>query len=273
MRDRQQGRGIDFFDGRPPRFFAHRGDSLSYPENTLPAFEAAAQKGIAYLEMDVWMSLDQEIVVHHDRYTSRTCGRDLDITQTGFARLRSLDPGWGFVDSRGQRPFAGKGLRIPALKEVLQAFPESLFNIEIKQAGVDILKRTIDLLYELDCRNRVLLASHADEIIQALRSRAPDIYTNFGYFEARDLIQPAQDGGDFSVYSPPGEALQIPPELQERELATPEVVQAAHSLGVEVHVWTVNHAQQAEELLRRGVDGIMSDDSSLLQRLAEKWGK
>jgi len=260
-----------FFFPETPRLFAHRGDNVRWPENTLPAFRSAADLGIGYLELDVWLSRDERIVVHHDENTLRTCGKKAAVPHTSFAKLRELDPGWGFVDASGERPFAGRGIRIPTLEEVLDAFPEMLLTVEIKQDSERLRELLLGLLRERGALDRVLIASHEDSVVQRVREMAPEVPTNFGYSEARELILSAQKG-DLSGYVPPGSALQIPPKRGGRILVTPEVIRAAHDLGVEVHVWTVNDPDEARRLLDMGVDGIMSDDAQLLARLRGEKG-
>ncbi len=56
----------DFFAPTRPRVFAHRGASGAYPENTMESFRAAAKAGAPYVELDVHMTRDREVVVHHD---------------------------------------------------------------------------------------------------------------------------------------------------------------------------------------------------------------
>jgi glycerophosphoryl diester phosphodiesterase len=255
-----------FFLPEPPRFFAHRGDNVRYPENTLPAFRAAVDRGIPYLELDVWMTRDREVVVHHDRTTARSCGHKKEISGTRFAKLRELDPGWGFVDSGGERPWSGQEVLIPTLEEVLEAFPQTHITVEIKQDSQRLCERLLEILRDKEARDRVLLASHEDSVVQRVRAMDPEIPTNFGYKEARDLILRATSG-ELTGYSPPAPALQIPPKRESRKLATPDVIRAAHSLGVEVHIWTVNDEKYARSLLDIGVDGIMSDDAEMLLSL------
>jgi glycerophosphoryl diester phosphodiesterase len=60
-------------------------------------------------------------------------------------------------------------------------------------------------------------------------------------------------------YQPRGDALQIPPEYESWRLVTPQSVAAAHRIGVEVHVWTVNDAAEMRAILDLGVDGIITD--------------
>ncbi|MEF8822507.1 MAG: glycerophosphodiester phosphodiesterase [Desulfohalobiaceae bacterium] len=255
-----------FFLPEPPRLFAHRGDNVRYPENTLPAFRAAVYGGIPCLELDVWMTRDKEVVVHHDRTTARTCGRKEEISQTSFAKIRELDPGWGFVDSSGERPWYGQGVFIPTLEEVLDAFPQTQITVEIKQDSERLCQRLLEIVEHSGALDRILLASQEDHIVQQVRAKDPEMPTNFGYKEARDLILRASSG-ELTGYIPPAPALQIPPQREGRKLATPDVIRGAHSLGVEVHIWTVNDEQYARSLLDIGVDGIMSDDAEMLLSL------
>jgi glycerophosphoryl diester phosphodiesterase len=66
---------------------------------------------------------------------------------------------------------------------------------------------------------------------------------------------------------PRGEALQVPPEYESWRIVTPESVAAAHRLGVEVHVWTVNEVDEMRALLELGVDGILTDYPARLAAL------
>jgi glycerophosphoryl diester phosphodiesterase len=60
-------------------------------------------------------------------------------------------------------------------------------------------------------------------------------------------------------YQPRGDAVQIPPEYHSWRIVTPESLAAAHRIGVEVHVFTVNDAVEMRAMLEMGVDGIITD--------------
>ena len=87
---------------------------------------------------------------------------------------------------------------------------------------------------------------------------APDMLTSFSAPEVAEWVFRLRDG-NLAGYQPPGVALQIPPAFGDITLVTAESVAAAHRLGLEVHVWTINEPAEMEALLDLGVDGIMTD--------------
>ncbi len=243
--------------GAKPRLFAHRGASGEVPENTLEAFVAGIVAGAQILEMDVHASSDGEIVVIHDASLERiTEGAGL-VREHSFAELRALDAGYRFAGAAGEFPFRGHGLKIPSLAEVLARFPDTPLNIEIKQQEPSIIERVLAVIDRFAARERVLLAAERLPLMTAIRHAAPQMLTGFCAEEVVDFLQHmAQPRGD---YRAPGAALQVPPVFAGVELATEPLVTAAHAVGVEVHVWTINDAAEIDRLLDIGVDAIMTD--------------
>src|SRR5271169_5519932 len=114
----------------------------------------------------------------------------------------------------------------------------------------------LDLIDRAGMRRRVLVASEHQQPLDEIRKLAPEIPTNFSYLESGVFIQ-AMGTGDAN-YRPPGDAVQISHFYENWELVTRNSVEFAHSLGVEMHVWTVNEAAEMSELLDMGVDGLIS---------------
>ncbi len=236
---------------------AHRGASGEHPENTLVAFRAAAEAGAPYFELDVHMTRDGVIVVSHDAELSRTCGLDVAIRDLTLAELKRADAGWGFTARDCAFPFRGRGIQVPALAEVFAAFPERRYIIEVKQSTPSLAAALLAVIERAGMRRRVLIASEEHAPIDEMRSLAPELPTGFPYHEiAAFMISLAPDA---EPYQPRGDALQIPPEYESWRLVTPQSVDAAHRLGVEVHVWTVNDAAEMRAMLELGVDGIITD--------------
>lgn len=253
-----------FFTGGKPRLFAHRGASGEAPENTLVAFRRAAETGIVYAELDVHTSRDGQVVVIHDETLERTTDGHGKVRDHTLAALQQLDAGCRFSLDGGQTfPFRAAGVRIPSLAEVFEALPHLRFTVEIKQTDPPMEELVIAVVRDCQREGSVLLASEHDQVVARVRALAPDIATSFAAGEVVDFIQRVATG-QLAAYRPPAQALQIPPEFQGIPLVTAETVAAAHSLGCEVHVWTINEPQEMERLLDLGVDGIMSDFPSRL---------
>jgi glycerophosphoryl diester phosphodiesterase len=246
----------DFFDLPLPRVIAHRGASGEYPENTLASFRAAVELGAPYLELDVHLSRDGEVVVSHDDNLKRTAGHDGLIREMSLTEIRSADAGYNFSPAAGGFPFRGEGLQFPTLSEVLGAFPDRRFIIELKHGG-ELARAMLEVVQRTKMGRRVLIASEYQEPIEQIRALAPGLPTNL----------PTQETGLFMMslapeapaYVPLGEALQIPPEYHSWKLVTAESVNAAHKAEIEVHVWTVDDQSEMRSLLAMGVDGILTN--------------
>lgn len=252
-----------FFDPPRPRFFAHRGRSATYPENTLPAFEAAMALGIVYLELDVWASRDGQVVVHHDETLQRTCGDPRRVSDVRGEELAALDAGHGFTQDGRIFPFRGQGIGIPSLEEVLRRYPEAMVTVEIKQEEPPIEELVMEVVRKTGSEERVLLASENTVILKRARAVCGGIPTNMGQGEVAEFIHWVQRGCP-AGYRPPGAALQIPEEYGPVRLVTETTLKAAHGAGLEIHVWTVNRPEDMRRLLDLGVDGLMTDYPELL---------
>jgi glycerophosphoryl diester phosphodiesterase len=247
----------DFFASRTPRVFAHRGASTDYPENTMAAFHAAEEIGAPYIELDIHMTCDGQIVVIHDDDLLRTAGRGGFVREMTLSKVRGADAGYCFSPDSSTYPFRGKGLRVPTLNEVLHAFPGRFFVIEVKQVTPSLVASMIEIVNRQGMNRRVLIASEHQAPLDEVRALVPSIPTSFSSREVASFFQSLPPGAAPVV--PMGDALQIPPEHLSWKLITPESVTAAHRLGVEVHVWTVNEEAEMRELLALGVDGIITD--------------
>jgi glycerophosphoryl diester phosphodiesterase len=141
---------------------------------------------------------------------------------------------------------------------VLTAFPDTPLNIEIKQRDPAIEPVVAALLDRFGARSRVLLAAEHVDIMVRIRQVAPDIVTSFAATEVAEFVIRLRDG-NLAGYRPAGIALQVPPAFDQIPIVTVQSVAAAHDLGLEVHVWTINEEAEMERLLDLGVDGLMSD--------------
>jgi glycerophosphoryl diester phosphodiesterase len=143
------------------------------------------------------------------------------------------------------------------------------FTVEIKPEEPAIEPQVIAVVRACEREADVILASEHDRVLQRVRSLAPDLATSFAYGEVFDFIQRVATG-ELAGYHPPGHAIQIPPEFQGVPLVTEQTLAAAHEVGCEMHVWTINDAHEMVRLLDLGVDGVMSDFPDLLLQVARQ---
>jgi glycerophosphoryl diester phosphodiesterase len=114
-------------------------------------------------------------------------------------------------------------------------------------------------------RRRVLVASEHQAPIDEFRTAAADIPTNFPTAEVAAFLMSLPSGAP--PFMPHGAALQVPPEHESWKIVTPESVAAAHRIGVEMHVWTINEEAEMRAMLALGVDGIITDFPARLLNL------
>src|SRR6202161_3923041 len=213
----------DFFKPTVSRVFGHRGSAGTHPENTLESFAAAVAAGVEYLEFDLHMTRDGEVVVSHDDHLDRNCGRPGVIRDLTYAELASADAGRMFTLDGSTFPFRDKGIRIPRLAEVLAAFPKLRMIVEVKQIATSVVAPMLALIDRAGMRRNVLVASEHQEPLDEVRMLAPEIPTNFSYLESGLFIQ-AMATREPS-YRPPADAVQISHYYENWELVTRQSVE------------------------------------------------
>jgi glycerophosphoryl diester phosphodiesterase len=262
---------LNFFSGSKPLIIGHRGAAGEAPENTLPSFQRARDDGAAYVELDVRTTADGEVVVIHDATVDRTTDGHGAVNELTRSKIKRLDAGYRFTKDGGRTyPYRGKRIGIPTLAELFNSFPKIKAIVEIKQANPPMVKRVFDIIRAAGNEPDVLLATEENEIMvdirAELRESNPPIATGFCYGEVAAFIAWLERGCAES-YHPPGHAMQLPCEFGGRTLVSARTVAAAHALGVEIFVWTINQTAEIERLLDLGVDGIITDYPARLRAL------
>ena len=252
-----------FFTGPKPRIIGHRGASATAPENTLLSFRQAFQEGADFVELDVHQSLDNTLVIIHDATLERTTDGSGPVSAHNLQDLKALDAGYRFtLDGGATYPYRGKKLEIPTLEDFLLSFPHARAIVEIKHLSSSIVQCTLDIIFKVHAQDRVLLATEEDTIMTAIRTKLRRMghatATGFSYGEVAAFVRWVRSGMATS-YHPPGQAFQIPPVYNDVPLVSPETTRAAHQLGLEMFVWTINETAEMQSLLRQGVDGIITD--------------
>ena len=262
--------GHPFFRS-PLTLCAHRGNSVEFPENTIPAFLSAAELGVDCIETDVHLTRDGHCVVSHDPTVDRATGSRGPISDYSLDEIKQLDAGYGFTADGGQSfPFRGRGIAIPALAEVLRVLPGMRLNIDLKNPSREITDAFIETVRKAGAVERVLGASFFTRPLRMLRKRLPELATSFSKGEAAALLLRRYSGTLRLPPKPAGLTLQVPEYYGKLRVVTPGLIHALHRRSIAVQVWTVNEERDMERLLGMGVDGIMTDDPAKLRSVLER---
>ena len=146
-----------------PLVFAHRGGAALAPENSIPAFDRGLAEGADGLELDVHLSRDGVVVVHHDGLLDRTTNAVGPIGERTAAELAALD-----VTGRAGRP--GERAGVPTLREVLRRYPDVPLIVELKTASQALVRAVVDEVRAAGAAGRVCLGSFSWRALRAARA-------------------------------------------------------------------------------------------------------
>jgi glycerophosphoryl diester phosphodiesterase len=258
-----------------PLVYAHRGGSALRPENTIASFDHGLSLGADGLELDVHLSRDGVVVVHHDDTLDRTTGGAGPLSARTAAELASVDAGYWFTPliapgARGgnvgkagaeEFPFRGQGLGVPRLREVLDRYPGVPIIIELKVNQPELAHRTIDDLRAAGAVDRVSLGSFGWRVLNAARAYEPRIPTGASQEEARWALYRSWIG--WPLGRPSYRELQVPERSGATTIISPRFIAHAQRAGLPVKVWTVDDPDDLRRLIRWGVDGLITDRPDL----------
>lgn len=213
----------------------------------MAAFAAAIDLGYRYVETDVHATRDGVLVAFHDEGLQRLSGRPESIADLDWRDLETVRVGGGHA--------------IPRFEELLEAWPDLRIAVDPKhdQATVPL----IDILQHAAAIDRVCVGSFSGRrLATARRLGGPRLCTGLSPKEVGQL-QAASAG--LPIKTKAGACAQVPPSARGVPLVHKRFVDAAHTQGIAVHVWTIDDADEMRNLLDLGVDGIMTDRPTVLR--------
>ena len=233
---------------------AHRGGAHlpanAGMENTLAAFRNAVDLGYRWLETDIHVTRDGQLVAFHDETLDRVTDRTGRIAELSFTEVRAA--------RIGTEP-------VPTLDELLEAFPDANINIDIKAVGAE--QPLVTTLRRHRAERRVCVGSFSQIRLDRFRMLAQGrVATSCGPAGVAMTVVASKLGRGIP---PVGAAFQVP--MRHRvagkliEVVTPEFIKQAHRWGKLVHVWTVDDQTTMNELIDWGVDGLVTDRPDLLK--------
>ena len=227
---------------------AHRGSSVTAPENTIPAIEKAMEEMADSVEIDVQITSDGVIVLGHDASLKRVAGVNRSIASMTFAQLEQLDVGSWFSKSY-------EGTRIPALSEVLELCSQKIgLNIEIKYVGKnsELPEKTAEMIKAYGMENQCVVTSTNLPYLRRVKAVLPEVRTGYIISAAYGNFYSSEDIDFISIRS---------------GFVTSALMQNAHEQGKAVYAWTVNSKSELERLTLLGVDGIITDRPVLAREI------
>ncbi len=239
-----------------PFVLAHRGLATSAPENSMAAFAAAVAAGVTHLETDVRATADGALVAFHDARLERLTdlrGRVADVTWASLRRARL------------------GAERVPLLEDVLATWPSLRVNVDLKAAAT--VAPFVELVRRTGATDRICVASFSDRrrrsAVRALAGAGPVAFS-LGAPRSVRVVGLAAAGAPTWLLRRALEgavAVQLPDRPGRVPVVTRRLVHAVHAAGAQIHVWTVDDPARMRELLRLGVDGIVTNRADLAIRV------
>ncbi|MGW3245401.1 glycerophosphodiester phosphodiesterase [Streptomyces sp. NPDC001070] len=252
-----------YLDSPAPIAFAHRGGTADGLENTAWAFRRAVDLGYRYLETDVHLTSDGVLVAFHDGSLDRVTdarGRIADLPWREVSRARVA----------GREP-------VPLFEELLETFPEARWNVDAKaDAAVGPL---VEAVRRAGAWDRVCVGSFSEaRLVRARALGGPRLASSLGTRGVADLRLLSRGGRAAerlllaAARRRGAVCVQVPERAYGIRVVDSAFLAAAHRLGMQVHVWTINDESRMHALLDLGVDGIMTDRLEALRSVYTERG-
>jgi glycerophosphoryl diester phosphodiesterase len=233
---------------------AHRGAPAYAPEHTLPAYDLAMQSGADYIEIDLQMTKDGELIALHDAEVDRTTNGSGVAKTLTLDEIKAFDAGSWFNEQNPQLADpAYEKVEIPTLEEIFQRYGRSTnYYIETKSPGME--EELINLLRKHSLvlsKSKVIIQSFYSKSLRKIHQLEPEIpliqlyrYSDKARLTDRELLSVKKYasgiGANFG-------------KVDE------EYIKKAHRHGLAVHLFTVNTDEDIQQASEIGADGVFTD--------------
>jgi glycerophosphoryl diester phosphodiesterase len=231
-----------FFAASRPMVFAHRGGGALAPENTIEAFDNGLRLGADGLELDVRLSRDGDVVVHHDRTLDRTTSLTGPVVARTSGELAQAN--------------------VPRLADVLARYRDVRVIIELKVNRVELAAAAVAVVRQARAVDHVCFGSFGRRVLRAVRAIEPAVATSAAREEVRWALYRSWCRWPVSRVAYDG--YQIPEWAGGTRVVSPRFVAFAHGAGLGVQVWTVDREDDARRLIEWGVDALITDRPDLI---------
>lgn len=223
-------------------FVGHRGASYLAPENTVASAKLGWELGADGVEIDIYLTPDQRVVVIHDKTTKRTAGADYVVSETKSKKLRKLDAGtWKDEKYTGEK--------IPFVEEVLKAIPEDKYLVIEIKTGTEIFPALQKAIKKSGKVNQVKFIAFNWETILMAKKLYPDNDCYWLTSSAKDLDNKIAECAAVGL-----DGIDV-----NSKLVTPGNMDKAKKLGLDVWCWTVDKPEDAKRFAELGVSAVTTN--------------
>lgn len=235
----------------------------------MAAFEHGLAFGADGVELDVRLSKDGVVVVHHDARLERTTNLSGEVARATAEELSRADAGYRFAVAPGQAGQEWQAGRmacgdhgVPTLAAVLARFPDTRIIVELKENTRELAQAVVAAIRRAGAEERVCLGSFGGRVLRAARHAAPEIATSASREEVRWALYRSRcrwpvRGASYGGY-------QVPEVAGATRIVSSRFVADAHRAGLGVQVWTVDTPDAARRLLGWGVNALITDRPDLI---------
>jgi glycerophosphoryl diester phosphodiesterase len=246
--------------------FAHRGGSALAPENTVAAFDRGLALGADGLELDVRLSRDGVVVVHHDARLDRTTDLAGPVAGRTADELARADAAHWFDRGAGW-PLRGHRIGVPRLDDVLARYDVPVI-VELKENDPALARAAVEVVRAAGALDRVCFGSFGLRALRAVRALEPRAATSAAREEVRWALY--RSWCRWPVRHPRYGGFQVPERSGATRVVSRRFIADAHRGGVAVEVWTVDTEADARRLLDWGADALITDRPDLIVPLARR---
>jgi len=256
---------VDFNENsmtRLPLNIGHRGIPKVAPENTIEGARLAYELGADVIELDIYLTTDNKIVVMHDDNTSRTCDKKLTVETSTLQQLKELYVNKGFENNQNYNK-----CRIPTLEEYLIEFKDKdirLF-IEVKSSKESIIPLTKELIDKYEMYDQISFISFNASQLDNLNKNYPGSTTGLLLYNILDEVDSEQDIQDVMKSIGKLNSTLNPNMAGYGKLS----INASLSRGIAIYPWTFNTKEDYTEYMLYGYSGLTGNDCRVLSDYAK----
>lgn len=237
---------LDYIYGRKTIYFGHRGERHAAPENTLISYLSAINNGLTGLELDVRITKDGKLVCSHNVDLERETLGSGYIDELNYVQVAKIKVG---------REFSSKEQgKIPLLEDVLNTIPKNiLLNIEVKSDylfDIRAAKELAKLLKNNEINHIVLVSSFNPVVVRYIKIKCKNVPIGYIYEESTSFK---------------GVFIARPDCLHpDAEFIDDKLIKFCRKRKMRINTWTVNNSYAKGWLIKKGIDGIITDNPRLV---------